>query len=113
MSNESSMSLPEALKRGFDEYFENTIKYAGNEEYTNYINSARSNRSICKVCNNIGAKVIDRYLDGGGPGNFWISKLKCHKCGHTAEDAYHDGSEWKLASYEEWKAKNQSIINKK
>lgn len=114
MSNEAPIeSFPEALKRGFDEYFEAILTHGGSKVYINYINAARPKKSICKVCNNIGAKVTKRYLDGGGPGNFWISELKCHKCGHTADDAYHDGSEWKLASFEEWKAKNQSIIKNK
>ena len=48
----------------------------------------------CKNCGTTNPELMKQELDGGGPGQFWISTLRCRRCGHTAADAYHDGSEW-------------------
>jgi hypothetical protein len=48
----------------------------------------------CKHCDTYGPEIIKQELDGGGPGNFWITTLHCLNCGHEAQDAYHDGTEW-------------------
>lgn len=97
------MNTIDGIAESILEKYKESLVMMNFEGYDEYIRLPYHEKYTCRNCGAIGPEVLNKYLDGGGPGQFWIMNCRCKSCGHTSEDAYCDADEWRTASFDEWR----------